>query len=68
MGMVAANAHHSGNARSAINPITENEIQKTFLCIPQFYGWAGGYAWKGGVITNPRRRRNDAPQPTVIPP
>jgi hypothetical protein len=34
MGTVAANAHHSGKAKSAIVPITEKLIQKTLRCIP----------------------------------
>jgi len=37
MGMVAANAHHNGNARSASRPRIINVAQKTFLCMRLFY-------------------------------
>ena len=35
--MVAASAHHNGNARSASRPKIVNAAQKTFLCMRLFY-------------------------------
>jgi len=37
IGIVAANAHHSGNRKSASRPSTVKLIQKTFRSIPRFY-------------------------------
>ena len=43
MGIVAANAHHNGNAKSASTPRIVEVPQKIFLCMPSFY--------RGGVRT-----------------
>src|ERR1700693_5997826 len=37
IGIVAASAHHSGKAMSAISPNTVNVAQKIFFCTPPFY-------------------------------
>jgi hypothetical protein len=42
MGMVAASAHHNGNAKSASRPRIVNMPQKIFLCMHRFYREATG--------------------------
>jgi hypothetical protein len=48
IGTVAARAHQSGNAKSAIIPKTEKTSQKTFRCIELFH--RNGFREVAGLI------------------